>query len=298
MKILVFIKEVPDVRIPVEYEEAAGRIRRAWGVTILNPPDRTALNTALKIKADVPGSHLTVIHLGSPSEERFIRESLAAGCDDGLRIWEEGLDSLQSQAKSLIFARVAEILGFDLILAGTRSQDTGHGQIGALVASRLRVPCISSVTELEIRVKERSIIATKRLSHGYHERLESPLPLVIAMEALSDPGAYASLPALLEATEREIPCIDLAEIGISRAMLQQADSRLVFGPPGFPKSRLRSIEAPDSSLPAFERIRSLVAGTIKRREGKIVRGEEDQVADELFRTLLKGGWLSHLRKGG
>ncbi len=307
MKILVFIKEVPDVRIPVECNEATGRLRRDWGITMLNPSDRTALETALKIKADIRGARITIVHLGPPphstisgeaSGERFIREGLALGCDEGLRIWEEGLDGIHTAAKAFIFARVAKILDFDLILTGDRSQDTGGGQIGVLIASRLQIPCISPVTEMELRVKERSIVATKRLSQGYREYVESALPLLVAMETLPETHSYASLPTLLEATEREIPCLDLAEMGISREMVRQTDSRLVLGPLRFPKSRLRSIAAPDSSLPAFDRITSLIAGTIRMREGKVVRAEEDQVVEALFRTLLKGGWLSHLRKKG
>jgi electron transfer flavoprotein beta subunit len=307
MKILVFIKDVPDVRVPVECNEATGRLRREWGITILNPSDRTAVEAALKIKADIESARITFVHLGPPPHstvsgeaagERFIREGLALGCDEGLRIWEEGLEGIHTAAKALIFARVAKILDFDLILTGTRSQDTGGGQLGALIASRLQIPCIGSVTELDVRVKERTIVATKRLSQGYREYVESPLPLLAAMEALPGTGGYASLQTLLDATEKAIPCLDLAEMGISGEMVRQADSRLVFGPLRFPKSRLRCIAAPDSSLPAFERIRSLVAGTIKMRAGKVVRDEENRVVEALFQTLLKGGWLSHLRKSG
>jgi electron transfer flavoprotein beta subunit len=307
MKILVFIKEVPDVRVPVECNETTGRLKRDWGISMLNPSDRTALEAALKIKADISTSRITLIHLGPPpgssisgqaTGERFIREGIALGCDEGLCVWEEGLDEIHSAAKALIFARVAKILDFDLILTGTISQDTGSGQIGVLIASRLQIPCISSVTELDVRVKERTVVATRRLSQGYHEYVESSLPVLAAMETLPETCSYASLPTLLDATEKEIPCLDLAEIGISREMVQQTDSRLVFGPLRFPKSRLRSIAAPDSSLPAFDRITSLIAGTIRMREGKVVRDEEDQVVEALLRTLLKGGWLSHLRKSG
>jgi electron transfer flavoprotein beta subunit len=187
MKILVFIKEVPDVRVPVVCHEVTGRPRREWGIAMLDPSDRTAVETALKIKADIRSSRITLVHLGPPSRgafsggatgERFIREGLALGCDEGLRVWDEGLDGIHTAAKALIFARVAQILGFDLILTGNRSQDTGGGQIGVLIASHLRVPCIGSVTELGVRAKERTVAATKRLSQGYREYVESPLPVL------------------------------------------------------------------------------------------------------------------------
>ena len=75
MKILVFIKEVPDVRIPVECNEATGRLRRDWGITMLNPSDRTALETALKIKADIRGARITIVHLGPPPHSTISGEA-------------------------------------------------------------------------------------------------------------------------------------------------------------------------------------------------------------------------------
>ena len=50
--------------------------------------------------------------------------------------------------------------------------------------------------------------------------------------------------------------------------------------------------APDSALPAYERRMQLLEGSIKKRLGKIVKGEEDHVVEALFRTLLDGGWLN------
>ena len=69
-----------------------------------------------------------------------------------------------------------------------------------------------------------------------------------------------------------------------------------MGRPRFPVSRLKSIPAPDSSLPAFERREKLREGSMKKRAGLIVKGDADEVAEELFQTLLREGWLDHLRK--
>jgi electron transfer flavoprotein beta subunit len=296
VRILVFIKDVPDVKIPVEYSEATGRIRQDWVVSMLNPPDRTALETAIKIREDVPGSHVTAIHLGPLSGERFIRDGLALGCDEGLRIWDENLDGIHPRSKALIFARVARILGFDIIFTGTQSQDTGNGQTGILVASHLRIPCITSVTAVEIRTDKGVVGATKRLAQGYHMLMESPLPLVIAMDALQERLRDPSLDALLEGEAKTIPCFDLAQLGIPEQLIERMDNDVTLGPLRFPKSKPKFIPAPDSSLPAFMRIRKLVEGTVKMRQGRVVSGSEDQVVEELFQTLLKEGWLDHLKR--
>jgi electron transfer flavoprotein beta subunit len=283
------------MRIQVEYQEATGRLRQDWTITMLNPPDRTALETALKVKADFPGSHVTVIHIGPLSGEQFMRECLALGCDEGLRIWDEELGEIQPRTKALIFSHAAKILDFDLIFMGTKSQDTGNGQTGILLAARLGVPCIASAIAIKIRAGERVAEVTKRLTHGYHALIETPIPMVIGMETIKESRFEPSLSTLLEADSKDIPCWNLAEVGIPRQLIIRMDGDLTLDSLKFPRSKLRFIPAPDSSLPAFMRIRKLVEGTVGTREGRLVSGSEDQVIEELFEALLKEGWLDHLK---
>jgi electron transfer flavoprotein beta subunit len=295
LKILVFIKEVPDTKVPVICDESAQKLRTEWNVPMLNPADQSAIHAALKMKQDIPGSHITLIHLGPVSGEHWIREGLALGCDEGVRVWDEGLDGIHAQVKALIFARMARILKFDLMLTGTRSLDTANGQIGALIAAHLRIPCVCSAVTLEMGVGKGTIIATRRLAHGYHERVETPFPLVAAMEFCEESHGDAPLPPLLDATEKTIPCLDLADLGIPGTLPQLKDASLSYGPLRFPRARLKFAAVPDSSSPAFMRIKMLVEGTLTNREGRIVTGEEDHVVEELFQALYKEGWLDHLR---
>ncbi len=295
MNILVFIKIVEDTNVPLEYSHHTGKPLRDCNVTRLNPSDNKAIDTALEIKREFPDTHITLIHMGPPSEERWMREGLALGADEGLRIWEEALNGCSVNAKALICARTAQILGFDLILTGNKSEDTMNGQLGTLLASYLNLPVMNSVTDITVNQKKGKIIALKNLSQGYKERNECPLPLVITTEASGTPENYASLPALLEAFEKEIPCWDLARIGIPIRSIHEKNSLLIFEPLRFPTPRLKTIPAPDSALPAFERIKKLIEGTIKLREGKVVKKDEDSVVEELFQILLKEGWLDHLK---
>jgi electron transfer flavoprotein beta subunit len=304
LRILVFVKEVPDVRIPVEYHEVTGRLRREWTVSMVNPSDRTALEKALAIKKDSPESHVTAIHLGPISGDGIIRECLALGCDEGLRVWDQGcpealltveLDEIQSWTKALIFSRVSRILGFDLILTGTKSQDTGSGQTGLLLASRLGIPCVTSAKGLKIKAGEMVAEITKMLSQGYRALIETPIPAVISMEALSESRVEPSLAGLLGGVSTEIPVWSLADLGISRQLIERMEGKVSAGSLTFPKSKLKYVEAPDPTLPAFLRIKKLVEGTVTTREGRLVSGPDDEVVEELFNTLLRDGWLDHLK---
>jgi electron transfer flavoprotein beta subunit len=292
VKILVFLKEVPDTKVP--YEESSGGLRNGWNVSILNPDDWAALGAALELKELSPDVRVTAIHIGPPSGERFIREALALGCDDALRIWDEDLH-IHSRAKALILARVAQILGFDLLLSGTKSQDSASSQLGILTACNLGTPCITRAVAL--RIGNKRVFVTKRLSAGYLQEMESSLPLVVAFDASDDVGSYASFPALLDAAERPVPCLGLADIGLSRPILREIEALPAFGPAIFPTPRLTPVAAPDSSLPAYERREKLREGSMVKREGKVVKGDDTMLVEEIFQYLLREGWLEHLRVG-
>jgi electron transfer flavoprotein beta subunit len=295
LKIIVFIKSVLDTKIPLECIEDSGRLINDWNVPMLNPDDGMAVAQALKIKRDIPETRITIVHLGPPSGDRFIREALALGCDEGLRIWNEGLEDLHTGGKLPIFARVAKILKFDILFTGTKSLDTGSSQLGILLASSLQVPCITRVVGID-GIRTGTIRATRKLERGYQERVESARPLVISVEADDETAAYAPFSAIAQAAEKNIPCFDLSCIGIPLQAIQQEESRFKFGPLRLAEPRLQFIQPPDSSLPAFERRRRLGEGTMEKRLGRIVRGNEDAVVEELFQTLLRKGWLEHLRR--
>jgi len=295
LKIIVLIKDVLDTRVPLECVDEDGPLKEDWNVPVLNRDDSLAVAEALRIKKDIAGVRITVVHLGPPSGERFIRDAIALGCDEGLRIWDEDLDDIHTGGKLLIFARVAEILGFDLLFTGTKSLDTGSAQLALLLASSLKVPCITRVASIDA-IRPGMISATRKLERGFQEQVESSRPLVVAVEADEESAAYASSVAGIQAAETIIPCFDLSCIGIARQAIRQAQSRLTFGPLRLPVPRIQFVKPPDSSLPAFERRRQIGEGCMTKREGRLVKSSEDAVAEELFQTLLHQGWLAHLRK--
>jgi electron transfer flavoprotein alpha/beta subunit len=295
LKIIVLIKSVLDTKIPLECIERTGRLKEDWNVPTLNPDDAMAVAHALKIKNNLPEARIKVVHLGPPSGDRFIKDALALGCDEGLRIWEDGLEELHPTGKALIFARVAKILEFDILFTGTKSLDTGNSQLGVLLASALQVPCITRVSGIDA-ISPETIKATRKLERGYQEQVESTRPLVVSVEADEELPAYAPFPAIAQAAEKTIACWGLPEIGVPREAVRQTELRLKFGPLRIPEPKLEFIQPPVSSLPAFDRRRQLGEGFEQKRQAKIARGNEDEVAEALFQTLLRGGCLAHLRK--
>lgn len=295
MRILVFVKEIPDVRIPVEYDEFTGRIREDWTVPVVNPQDMAAIMAALRLKADSSQSKIIVIHLGPLSAEGLIRSCIALGCDEGIRIWDEGFERMHPHTKAMLFSRIARIIGFDLILTGTKSMDTANGQVPILLSSRLQIPCVTSVVGLKLT--ERVVEVLKGLGSGYQARIKISLPAVIGMESFQDGLLHPPCSAILNAALQDIPCWELADIGLPRTSLTRIEKLLFAGPLRFPAPRLRIVPAPDSELSGFLRMQGIVEGAVKKRGGKLTAGDEDAVIEELYQRLQKDGWLDHLTNG-
>jgi electron transfer flavoprotein beta subunit len=264
----------------------------------MNPPDRSALEAALVLKNLIPETHLTAIHLGPESGEQYLRESLALGCDRAVRIWDSGLEKLQPSAKALLFVRVAAIIGYDLLFTGNASQDFRNGQVGLLMASHLRIPCITSVLDIKIDEGKKILLATKKLERGYQAKITSPLPALVTMETVPETCHEPSISARMQAGAQEIHCFTLAELGISDEILIKSDAYLSIIRTRFPEPKLKYLPAPDQEQSGFVRIAQLIRGTVQARQGNVVSGSPEEVAEKLFQTLLQEGWLDHLKKNG
>jgi electron transfer flavoprotein beta subunit len=289
LKILVYIKEVRDIKIPLEYDAATLQIREDGAIYELNPADVQAMETALKIKDEIPGTHITLIHMGPVSGERWIREGYALGCDAGLRICDQGLGELKACGKAMIFAQVAKLLGYDLILTGNRSQDTMSGQVGILLAGYLGLPVITNGLSLEVDPGRKAFLLERSLSKGYRERVQCNTPLLVTMETTENAGRYASLPALIDASNKEIPRWSLQQMGIPEKTIKNISAQLKFSPLYNLKPQVKPVAAPDPSLPAFERVIALLEGTIKRRAGNVAKNDNNVMVEELLEILIQHG---------
>ena len=84
MKILVCVKQVPDVDL-VKMDPETGNLIRAGVPTMLNPLDGNALEAALRVKEKY-GAEVTVITMGPPMAESTLRDCLAVGADKAVLI--------------------------------------------------------------------------------------------------------------------------------------------------------------------------------------------------------------------
>ena len=85
LKIIVLAKQVPDTRnVGKDAMKADGTVNRAALPAIFNPEDLNALEQALQLKEQYPGSTVSLLTMGPPRAADIIREGLFRGADGGV----------------------------------------------------------------------------------------------------------------------------------------------------------------------------------------------------------------------
>ena len=301
MKVVVLLDVAADVRIPPERDPRSGRVRKDRLVPEVDPAGARALDLALALAAGRPNGHITVIHLGPPEHDTVLRQALARGCHRAIRIWDEEAAEARIEGKAFVLAAAARAAGYDLVVTGDRGVIGAGGQLGVLVAGHLGAPCVTEVGAAALSADAHQLHATRELERGFRETVEAALPAVITVSGASAAEGAAppdtSARALLAALEQDVTEWTLADLGVVPGAVRQVDRPLEYGPAQPRRPRLHPVVPPDPALPAFDRILALVQGSVKHREGRVVRRPADEVAQEVFETLRDEGWLDHLRPG-
>ncbi len=288
MKIIVCLKEVVDSTLSLDFG-LRNEVVFGEGLPLrLNPNDAEALAMALALRSPDTDSlfEITLISIGPERVESHLRNGLALGADRAMRIWDEGFVSLSSHQKAKLLAGAVTLFGADLVFTGAVSMDTGNGQVGPLVAAWLDLPCVGSVVGLELVEEKEAIHLTRDAGRGEREKVRCSLPAVITVKG-EGKLPYASLDRLIESKYSEIVSLSLADLGISPLELKN-DPTWVTGL-AYPRPRPRKVPTPESSLPAFYRILKLLEGGISRRQGRMLEGSGEELADQLFELLLAEG---------
>jgi len=201
VKILVCVKRVPMTggRIVLTADEQAIETRHL-GFTI-SPHEECGVEEAVRI-VEAHGGEVVVLTLGPPAAEEQLRDCMAIGADRGILLQtdEEDWDA-QATAAAIVDAVRAEGDGFDLILFGNESADSGNYQVGIRVAYALDRPV---VTGLKGIVLEGGRVRCEREAAGGRDVYEVSLPAVLTvLEGLNLPR-YPSVPGRLRAKSKPL----------------------------------------------------------------------------------------------
>lgn len=189
LKIVVLAKQVPDTRnVGPDAMTEQGTINRAALPAVFNPEDLNALEQALRLKDQFPGSTISVLTMGLPKSAEVIREALYRGADEGFVVTDRPLGGADTLATSYTLAQAVKKIGdYDIILGGRQAIDGDTAQVGPQIAEKLGLTQVTYAEEiLSLDEKARKVVIRRHIDGGV-ETVEAPLPLVVTMNGSAAP---------------------------------------------------------------------------------------------------------------
>ena len=254
MKIAVCVKEVPEAGAARRIDPQTLRLDRS-GEAALNAFDVNAVEEALRVKESQGEAEVVVVSLGPARALDSLRKALAMGADRAILIADDGAAGSDLVATSRALAKALEREQADLVLFGQQSSDSDGAVLWAAVADRLRLPLISQAAELTVAEGKATV---KRQTEFGYDRIEAPLPAVVAVsDAINEPR-YPSLKGIMGAKSKPQETIGLGDIGLSQSDVGDEGSRTEVLALGDPPARGESRKLEDDGTGAQQILDFLV----------------------------------------
>ena len=187
LKIVVLAKQVPDTRnVGKDAMTPEGTVNRAALPAIFNPEDLNALEQALRLKDQHPGSTVTILTMGPPRATDVIREGLYRGADGGVLLTDRAFAGADTLATSYALSQAIKKMGMpDIVIGGRQAIDGDTAQVGPQVAQKLGLNQVTYVTCVE-KVHDGKINLLRHIDGGM-ERVEAPLPILLTVNGNAAP---------------------------------------------------------------------------------------------------------------
>ncbi len=187
LKIVVLAKQVPDTRnVGKDAMTAEGTVNRAALPAIFNPEDLNALEQALRLKEQYPGSTVGLLTMGPPRAGEIIRQGLFRGADTGWLLTDRLFAGADTLATSYALATAIRKIGdVDIVIGGRQAIDGDTAQVGPQVAQKLGLNQVTYAEEI-LGIKDGKVTIRRHIDGGV-ETVEAPLPVVITVNGSAAP---------------------------------------------------------------------------------------------------------------
>ncbi len=187
LRIVVLAKQVPDTRnVGKDAMTAEGTVNRAALPAIFNPEDLNALEQALRLKEQHPGTTVGILTMGPPRAGEIIRQGLYRGCDTGWLLTDRLFAGADTLATSYALATAIKKIGnVDIVIGGRQAIDGDTAQVGPQVAQKLGLNQVTYAEEI-LKVEDGKALI-RRMIDGGVETVEAPLPVVITVNGTAAP---------------------------------------------------------------------------------------------------------------
>ncbi|MDY0222481.1 MAG: electron transfer flavoprotein subunit beta/FixA family protein [Desulfobacterium sp.] len=201
MEVIVAIRQTPllDGEIVLTADEKSVEIE---GLKYhINEWDLYALEEALRLKTEI-GARITAVSVGGKATEEAMYYCIAAGVDEAVLIEEESSYQLDSSSIATLLEKFTSMRVFDLFLTGVQSEDTGCGEVGAILATKLCVPQAAVVMKIKSLNPEESIVVQRELEDGFSDVQRLSLPALLTIQTGINQPRYVSTMHLRKARNK------------------------------------------------------------------------------------------------
>jgi len=178
MRYVACLKVTPKVD-QIRFDEVKKAIAREGVENEINDADKNAIEAALLLK-DRHGGSVTVMTMGPPSFDPFLKLAIAMGADEAILLSDRSFAGADTYATSRVLAAALNKLKeYDLILCGEASSDGSTEQVPASIAEWLGVPRVTYAIDVDVRDSK---LVSKRSIQGGYEIVETGLPALVSVE--------------------------------------------------------------------------------------------------------------------
>jgi electron transfer flavoprotein beta subunit len=200
VRIVVPIKQVPDLVEELEPSEGGGDIEREFLKFVVNEFDDYALEEAILVKEAI-GAEVVVVALDDPEVDQTLYTALAKGADRAVKLTGTGADAswVGTRARAAVLASWIEGEAADLVLTGVQAADDLDGQLASMLGARLGTPHVAVAVGVE--AKDGTAEIHQEFSGGAGARLEARLPAVVGVQSARQAPRYVPITRIRQAMQ-------------------------------------------------------------------------------------------------
>jgi len=212
LHVVVVTKSAPDKEFKITI--ADGKVKPPDEL-FLNYWDEYSVTEALKLK-DAHGVKTTVLAVGEEIHNEALKDALARGMDEAVRVWDDSMERQDSLAYSKTVAAAIKKLGdVDLVIFGKELFDYSTDTHIFQVARLLGWPVVGSYLNIvNVDFNAKTMTIEKLLEEG-KQTLTTKLPAVIGIAQDINEPRNKTFPGIKRAARTEIPVWTGADLGLS-----------------------------------------------------------------------------------
>lgn len=216
MKIVVCVKEVPDMESRFKLDTKNHAIHEEDLVHKINIFDEFAVEAALQIKESLnDGSEVIIVLMGHERASQTIKKCFAMGGDWGIHLNDPAFEGSDTFVTARVLKNSIKDIKPDLVLAGVQAEDNLQAQVGQSLAELLGFVHSTNITKLILNSDKKSITVNRELENGKEEILDLQLPALLTIQSGMNNPRYPSLPGIMKAKTKRLEKWGPSNIGMS-----------------------------------------------------------------------------------